>query len=125
MPPAAKTTGNYVNSSLAKVEALKAGYDEAIMLNPQGMVSECPGENVFVARHGKFLPPPLAAGALEGITQDSVMTIAADLGFECVLSDITRSDVYVADEMFLCGTAAEVSAVNSLDARPIPCPGPT
>jgi branched-chain amino acid aminotransferase len=124
MPPAAKTTGNYVNSSLAKVEALKAGYDEAIMLNPQGMVSECTGENVFVARHGKFLTPPLAAGALEGITQDSVMTIAKDLGFECVLSDLTRSDVYVADEMFLCGTAAEVSAVNSLDDRPIPCPGP-
>jgi branched-chain amino acid aminotransferase len=124
MPPAAKTTGNYVNSSLAKVEALKAGYDEAIMLNPQGMVSECTGENVFVARHGKFLTPPLAAGALEGITQDSVMTIARDLGFECVLSELTRSDVYIADEMFLCGTAAEVSAVNSLDDRPIPCPGP-
>jgi branched-chain amino acid aminotransferase len=94
------------------------------MLNPQGMVSECTGENVFVARHGKFLTPPLAAGALEGITQDSVMTIARDLGFECVLSELTRSDVYVAEEMFLCGTAAEVSAVNSLDDRPIPCPGP-
>ena len=124
MPPASKTTGNYVNSSLAKVEALKAGYEEAIMLNPQGMVAECTGENVFVARHGKFLTPPLAAGALEGITQDSVMTIARDLGFECVLSELTRSDIYVAEEMFLCGTAAEVSAVNSLDDRPIPCPGP-
>ncbi|MCU1356887.1 MAG: ilvE [Acidimicrobiales bacterium] len=124
MPPASKTTGNYVNSSLAKVEALKAGYDEAIMLNRQGMVSECTGENVFVARKGRFLTPPLAAGALEGITQDSVMTIAKDLGFECVLSELTRSDVYIAEEMFLCGTAAEVSAVNSLDDRPIPCPGP-
>jgi branched-chain amino acid aminotransferase len=124
MPPAAKTTGNYVNSSLAKVEAIKAGYDEAMMLNPQGFVSECTGENIFVARHGKLLSPPLAAGALEGITQDSVMTIARDLGFTCELSDLTRSDVYIADEMFLCGTAAEVSAVNSVDDRPIPCPGP-
>ena len=124
MPPAAKTTGNYVNSTLAKVEALKAGYDEALMLNPQGLVSECTGENIFVARKGRFLSPPLAAGALEGITQDSVMTIAGDLGIECVLSDLARSDVYLADEMFLCGTAAEVSAVNSVDDRPIACPGP-
>ncbi len=85
MPPAAKTTGNYVNSSLAKVEALKAGYDEAIMLNPQGFVSECTGENIFAAVDGVLITPPLAAGALEGITQDSVMTIARDLGFEIAL----------------------------------------
>jgi branched-chain amino acid aminotransferase len=124
MPPAAKTTGNYVNSTLAKVEAVKAGYDEAMMLNPQGFVSECTGENIFVARHGKFLSPPLSSGALEGITQDSVMTIARDLGFECVLSEIARSDTYIAEEMFLCGTAAEISAVNSVDDRAIPCPGP-
>ena len=124
MPPASKTTGNYVNSSLAKVEALKAGYEEAIMLSPQGYIAECTGENVFVARQGRFLTPPLSAGALEGITQDSVMTIARDLGIDVELSNIVRSDVYIADEMFLCGTAAEVSAVNSLDDRPIPCPGP-
>ncbi len=124
MPPASKTTGNYVNSSLAKVEALKAGYDEALMLNRNGLVSECTGENIFVARHGKLLSPPLAAGALEGITQSSVMTIARDLGIVTELSDLTRSDVYIADEMFLCGTAAEVSAVNSVDDRSIPCPGP-
>src|SRR5699024_11055446 len=79
MPPAAKTTGNYVNSSLAKVEALKAGYDEALLLSNLGFVSECTGENVFVARGGKLLTPPLAAGAHEGITQDSVSRIAADL----------------------------------------------
>ncbi|HEX2576719.1 MAG TPA: branched-chain amino acid transaminase, partial [Aquihabitans sp.] len=114
MPPAAKTTGNYVNSTLAKVEAVKAGYDEALMLNPQGFVSECTGENVFVARGGRFLSPPLAAGALEGITQSSVMAIAADLGIDCELSMLARSDVYLAEEMFLCGTAAEVSAVNSV-----------
>ena len=82
MPPAAKTTGNYVNSSLAKVEALKAGYDEAIMLNRQGFVSECTGENIFVARHGRIITPPLSAGALEGITQSSVTAIARDFGFE-------------------------------------------
>jgi branched-chain amino acid aminotransferase len=124
MPPASKTTGNYVNSSLAKVEALKAGYDEAIMLNPQGFVSECTGENIFVSRNGVLLSPPLAAGALEGITQDSVMTIAADLGYEVRLSELARSDLYIAEEMFVCGTAAEVSAVNSVDDRSIPCPGP-
>jgi branched-chain amino acid aminotransferase len=124
MPPASKTTGNYVNSSLAKVEALKAGYDEAIMLNLDGLVSECTGENIFVARGGKLITPPLSAGALEGITQSTVMAIAADFGFEAVEGDLTRSDLYVADEMFVVGTAAEVSAVNSVDDRPIPCPGP-
>jgi branched-chain amino acid aminotransferase len=124
MPPLAKTTGNYVNSSLAKVEALKAGYDEAVMLNPLGFVSECTGENIFVSRQGILITPPTSAGALRGITQDSVMTIAQDLGFDVRVDDISRSDVYVAEEMFVCGTAAEVSAVNSVDDRPIPCPGP-
>lgn len=124
MPPASKTTGNYVNSSLAKVEALKAGYDEAIMLNPQGLVSECTGENIFVARDGVFITPPIAAGALEGITQDSVMEIGRDMGFEFRVDYLTRSDLYVCEEMFVCGTAAEVSAVNSVDDRDIPCPGP-
>jgi branched-chain amino acid aminotransferase len=124
MPPLAKTTGNYVNSSLAKVEALKAGYDEAIMLNPLGFVSECTGENIFVARQGMLITPPTSAGALRGITQDSVMNIAADLGFEVRIDDISRSDLYVAEEMFVCGTAAEVSAVNSVDDRVLPCPGP-
>jgi branched-chain amino acid aminotransferase len=124
MPPASKTTGNYVNSSLAKVEALKAGYDEALLLNRAGFVSECTGENVFVARHGKLISPPLSAGALEGITQDTVMTIARDFGFETELGDLSRSDLYVAEEMFVCGTAAEVSSVSSVDDREIPCPGP-
>lgn len=124
MPPASKTTGNYVNSSLAKVEALKAGYDEAIMLNKAGLVSECTGENIFVSRHGRLITPPLSSGALEGITQSTVSAIAADLGYEVVEGELTRSDLYVADEMFVCGTAAEVSTVNSVDDRPIPCPGP-
>ncbi len=124
MPPASKTTGNYVNSTLAKMEALNAGYDEAIMLNLQGMVSECTGENIFVARHGRLITPPLVAGALEGITQNAVMTIARDLGFEVAVDGMARSDLYIAEEMFVCGTAAEVSAVNSVDDREIPCPGP-
>jgi branched-chain amino acid aminotransferase len=124
MPPASKTTGNYVNSSLAKVEALRAGYDEAIMLAPSGLVAECSGENIFVARHGVLLTPPLSAGALEGITQNSVMTIARDLGFDCRVDNVARSDLYIAEEIFVCGTAAEVSSVNSVDDRPIPCPGP-
>ncbi|MES1210534.1 MAG: branched-chain amino acid transaminase, partial [Pseudomonadota bacterium] len=94
MPPASKTTGNYVNSSLAKVEALKAGYDEAVMLNPDGYVSECTGENIFVARNGVLITPPLSAGALEGITQDSVMTIARDHGYDVRLDHLTRSDLY-------------------------------
>jgi branched-chain amino acid aminotransferase len=124
MPPLSKTTGNYVNSSLAKVEALKAGYDEAIMLNPEGLVSECTGENIFAARRGVLVTPPVSAGALPGITQHSVMTIAKDHGFEIVVDNLSRSDLYICEEMFVCGTAAEVSAVNSIDDRAIPCPGP-
>ncbi len=124
MPPASKTTGNYVNSTLAKVEALKAGYDEALMLAPNGLIAECSGENVFVVRKGKLITPPTSAGALEGITQNTIMTIARDLGYECVVDNLARSDVYIADEMFLVGTAAEVHGVNSVDDREIPCLGP-
>jgi len=124
LPPAAKTTGNYVNSSLAKVEALKAGYDEAVMLSPEGTISECTGENIFIVRGGILLTPPIASGALEGLTQDTVTTIANDLGFEVRREVLTRSDLYICEEMFLCGTAAEISAVNSVDDRTIPCPGP-
>src|SRR5215218_931619 len=124
MPPAAKTVGNYVNSSLAKVEALKAGYDEAIMLAPNGLVAECTGENIFAVRNNIILTPPLSAGALEGITQSSVMTIARDLGFDIRIDNLARSDLYIAEEIFVCGTAAEISAVNSVDDRAVPCPGP-
>jgi len=94
------------------------------MLNKAGLVSECTGENIFVSRHGRLITPPLSAGALEGITQSTVSAIAADLGYEVVEGELTRSDLYVADEMFVCGTAAEVSAVNSVDDRELPCPGP-
>jgi branched-chain amino acid aminotransferase len=124
MPPAAKTVGNYVNSSLAKVEALKAGYDEAIMLAPNGLVAECTGENIFAVRNDIILTPPLSAGALEGITQNSVSVIAKDLGFDLRVDNIARSDLYIAEEIFVCGTAAEISSVNSVDDRAVPCPGP-
>ena len=124
MPPASKTTGNYVNSSLAKVEALKAGYDEAIMLAPNGLVAECTGENLFCVRNGVILTPPTSAGALEGITQQSVSRIAGDLGFDVRVDNLARSDLYIAEEIFVCGTAAEVSSVNSVDDRAVPCPGP-
>ena len=124
MPPAAKTTGNYANSTLAKMEALNAGYDEAIMLNGAGLVSECSGENLFCGRGGVILTPPTASGALPGITQDTVMQLAADLGIDIRIGDLARSDLYTADEIFVVGTAAEVSAVNSVDDRPVPCPGP-
>src|SRR5438105_6263967 len=124
MPPAAKMTGMYVNSSMAKVEALKAGYDEAILLSPQGYVSECTGENVFIVRKGRILTPPTTAGALEGITQDSVFTIARDLGFEIEPAHILRSDLYTCEEAFLTGTAAEVVPIRSVDDREIGEPGP-
>jgi branched-chain amino acid aminotransferase len=124
LPPAAKATGMYLNSQLAKVEALKAGYDEAIMLAPSGLVAECTGENIFAARNGILITPPLSAGALEGITQSAIMTIARDLGFDVRVDHLARSDLYIAEEMFVCGTAAEVSAVNSVDDRLLPCPGP-
>jgi branched-chain amino acid aminotransferase len=123
MPPAAKATGMYVNSSMAKVEALKAGYDEAILLSPQGYVSECTGENLFLVRNGELVTPPVSAGALEGITQDTVMTIARDLGLPVRVDHMLRSDLYTADEAFLTGTAAEVVPIRSVDDRDLGEPG--
>jgi branched-chain amino acid aminotransferase len=119
LPPAAKGTGMYINSSMAKIEALHAGYDEAILLSPQGYVSECTGENLFVVRNGKIITPPISAGALEGITQHSVMTIAADLGYPVQFDNVLRSDLYTADEAFLTGTAAEVVPIASVDDRAV------
>ena len=124
LPPAAKTVANYANSSLGKVEALRAGYDEAILLNNEGLVSECTGENLFVVRNGKVITPPLSAGALEGITQWSVIKILEDLGYTVEKGNLARSDLDIADEIFCVGTSAEVSAINSVDDRSVPCPGP-
>jgi branched-chain amino acid aminotransferase len=124
IPPACKATGMYINSSLAKIEALKAGYDEAILLSPQGYVSECTGENLFIVKNGRIITPPSSAGALEGITQSSVMTIARDLGIDCEVGNLLRSDLYTADEAFVSGTAAEVVPIRSVDDREIGEPGP-
>jgi branched-chain amino acid aminotransferase len=124
MPPAAKGVGMYVNSSMAKVEALKAGYDEAILLSPQGFVSECTGENIFIIKDGAIFTPPVSAGALEGITQDCVRTIARDLGVDYHETNILRSDLYTAEEAFLSGTAAEVVPIRSVDDRELGEPGP-
>ena len=124
LPPAAKGTGMYINSSMAKVEALKAGYDEAVLLSTQGHVSECTGENLFVVRRGVIYTPPIHAGALEGITQDSVFRIAADMGVEVRTDHLLRSDLYTADEAFLTGTAAEVVPIRSVDDRVLGEPGP-
>ena len=122
-PVAAKGTGIYINSSLAKVEAVKSGYDEAILLNTQGYVAECTGENVFIVRDGTLVTPTLASGALAGITRHSIMTIARDLGYEVLEEQLLRHDLYLADEAFLTGTAAEVVPIRSVDDRVIGDPG--
>ncbi len=120
VPTAAKSTGMYLNSSLAKVEALKAGYDEAILLAPDGHVSECTGENLFIVRNGTLVTPPSSeAGALDGITQRSVETIATDLGYRLEHEAMIRTDLYLADEAFLTGTAAEVVPICSVDDREV------
>jgi branched-chain amino acid aminotransferase len=117
----------YINSSLAKVEAVRAGYDEAVMLTTDGHLSEGTGENVFVVRHGRLLTPAFSsAGALEGITASSVRAIAQDLGYDVAESNLRRTDLYLAEEAFLCGTAAEVVPIASVDDRPVGSgkPGP-
>ena len=120
MPTASKTIGGYVNASLAKAEAIRAGYDEAIMLGPDGKVSECTGENLFIVRDGHLVsPPPSDAGALRGITQSSIVKITNDLGHEVSFEVLRRDDLYVADEAFLTGTAAEVVPLESVDDRVI------
>ncbi|HEX2236746.1 MAG TPA: branched-chain amino acid transaminase [Actinomycetota bacterium] len=124
IPPAAKVTGGYVNSSVAKLEAVRAGFDEAIMLNPQGYVSEATGENIFIVFEGEIFTPPLGAGPLPGITRSSVMTIAADLGMPVKERQVARADLYTADEIFCTGTAAEVTPVREIDGRVLGDPGP-
>ena len=124
IPPAAKVTGAYINSVAAKQEAVHKGFDEAILLNGQGFVAEASGENIFIVKDGEVFTPPLAAGSLGGITRRTIMKIAADLGFPVNEAQIARSDLYLADEMFCCGTAAEVTPVREVDGRMIPAPGP-
>jgi len=119
LPPQAKSSANYANASLAKIESLKAGYDEAIMLNTQGMVSEGTGENIFRVKRGVISTPNAAAGILRGITRDTVIQLASELQLSCHRIDISREELYTADELFLCGTAAEITPVREVDGRPI------
>jgi branched-chain amino acid aminotransferase len=113
--PHAKASGQYLNSVLAKVEASKAGYEEAILLDSHGFVSEGSGENIYVVREGKVLTPPQTAGILDGINRRSVLQIARDLGLEVIERDLARAELYLADEVFLSGTAAELCAVREID----------
>ena len=124
IPAGAKACGVYINSSLAKVEALKAGYDEAIMLNEQGRVAEGSGENLFVVSGGRLLTPPLAEGVLRGITRQIVIDFAAALDLPFTETPMLRQDVYTADEAFYTGTAAEVVPIRSVDDRELGEPGP-
>ena len=124
IPTAAKATGQYLNSILAKMEVVEAGYDEAILLNLHGQVADGAGENVFVVRNGVVFTPPTSAGALEGITRDSVMRIAEDMDIPCREKDLVRTDLYIADEAFFTGTAAEVVPIKEIDDREIGDPGP-
>jgi len=117
IPAAGKGTGQYVNSSLAKVQALKAGYDEAILLTPDGLISEGTGENIFVIYGKTLVTPPLVDGALAGLTRDAVMTIAKDLGYEVKEQSLNRTDLYFADEAFFTGTAAEMVPLVEVDDR--------
>ncbi len=119
MPPQAKSTANYANASLAKIESLKAGYDESIMLNMDDMVAEAPGENIFRVKDGVLTTPPASAGVLRGITRDTVIHIASDIGLECTKGNISREELYTSDELFLTGTAAGVTAVREVDGRQI------
>src|SRR5919109_665639 len=114
----AKISGNYVNSILAKTESVRMGFEEAIMLDPQGYVGECTGENLFIVRKGKIFTPATAP-VLEGITRHSVSTIANDLGYEVTEAPISRDQLYNADEVFVCGTAAEVIGLCEIDFRTI------
>ncbi|MCZ2496968.1 branched-chain amino acid transaminase [Xylophilus sp. Kf1] len=111
----AKAVSNYTNSILANMEALDDGYDEALLLDASGFVSEGAGENIFVVKKGVIYTPDLSAGALNGITRNTIMHIAADLGIEVVQKRITRDEVYIADEAFFTGTAAEVTPIRELD----------
>ncbi len=119
IPHVAKATGIYLNSMLAVTEANKAGYEEAILLNAEGYVADGSGENIFVVKDGKIFTPPLALSILPGITRECVIEIARDLGYEVEEANLIRSDLYLADEVFMCGTAAEVTPLRSVDDHEI------
>ena len=115
IPPRLKVTGAYVNSALAKTEALLSGAEEAIVLNKDGFVSEGSAENIFIVRDGKLITPAVSDDILEGITRKAVMDIATDLGIPVIERSISRTELYVADEVFFCGTGAQISPVIEID----------
>ena len=119
LPSAAKASGQYINGVLAKVEAVVAGYEEGILLNEVGEITDGSGENIFVVRDGALTTPPIAAGCLDGITRASVMTLARDLGLEVREADLVRTDLYNADEVFFTGTAAEITPIREVDDRTV------
>ena len=119
LPPQAKCASNYANSALAKMEAVVAGYDEAILLNSQGMVAEGPGENIFRVKNRVVSTPPASSGILRGITRDSVVRFTADEGLDFLRTDFTREELFTADELFYTGTAAGITPIREVDGRPI------
>jgi branched-chain amino acid aminotransferase len=121
--PHAKASGQYLNSVLAKTESANAGYEEAILLDERGFVCEGSGENIFLVRDGEIVTPPHVASILDGINRKSVIQIARDLGYSVVERDVARSELYLAEEVFLTGTAAELVPVREVDDHPIGEPG--
>lgn len=119
IPPMAKASGNYLNSVLATQECRRNGYDESILLDKNGCVSEASGENIFVIRNGKLHTPQLSDSILEGITRNTAITIAGELGYDVVERPISRTELYLADEIFLTGTAAEIIAITKIDGNVI------
>ena len=118
-PPQAKMGGNYLNSIIATQEAKRSGFDEAILLDHNGNVSEAPGENIFIVREGQLITPPLSSSALNGITRDAVIKIARDLDIDVTETEIARSELTVSDEIFLTGTAAEITPIIAMDGKKI------
>ena len=118
-PPQAKMGGNYLNSIIATQEAKRNGFDEAILLDHNGNVSEAPGENIFIVRNGQLVTPSLSSSALEGITRDAIIKIGKDLDVDVVERDITRSELIISEEIFLTGTAAEITPIIKMDSKKI------
>ena len=119
MPVQAKCAANYANSALAKMQAVTSGYDEAILLNTQGMVAEGPGENIFTVKDGILSTPPASSGILRGITRDTIIQFARDLGIKFYRNDATKEELFTSDEVFFTGTAAGVAKVSEIDGRKI------
>lgn len=119
MPPQAKASGNYLNSVMAKLDALRAGFDDAILLDSKSSVSEGTGENIFVIKNGEIVTPPTSASILVGITRNSIIKISQDMGMEIKEREVSRIELYQADEVFFSGTAAEVTAIVEIDNRKI------